>query len=174
MRPLSKAPTHFSPQFFTHSKVSNSKVLTDLITPIVHLLSHCPAELGMFWAGTLQLLMKLSTFCSPSWRTRHAFQKKPCFVLISNEKRNCGCLDLTAGQSWWAFCGTITAAERVNWDFLPVDLFQSLVKKKVDVNPAVLGGAEMKKTLVNCEAVSFADALLIKVSQSHLFSCQTP
>lgn len=46
--------------------------------------------------------------------------------------------------------------------------------KKFDVNPVVVGGAGMKKTLVNCEAVSFADAPLVKVSQTHLLSCQTP
>lgn len=50
----------------------------------------------------------------------------------------------------------------------------STLPKNCDVNFVVVGGAVMNKMLLNCEAVSFAEALLVKVSQTHLHSCQTP
>lgn len=45
---------------------------------------------------------------------------------------------------------------------------------KSDANPAEAGGVGLKRMLVNFKVVSFADALLLRVSQTHLLSCQTP
>lgn len=94
---------------------------------------------------------------------------KYTFVLTSNENNSFWHLD----------------SQQVRVDVLYVGWLRELIEffcvltcfdasYKCDASPAVVGGAQMRKMLVNCDAVSFADAPLLKVSQTHLLSCQTP